>query len=350
MNLEKGFRNILFVRTDRMGDVILTTPAIKAAREAYPKARLSILVSPSTQDLVIGNPCLDEVLVDHRCDDHKGVNFLKLVGLIRRKKFDCALILHTKRRTNLLCFLAGIPRRIGFKNNKFGTLLTDPLEDKRHLGEKHEAEYCLDVLKPLGIKEKETELFVPIQKNAQEWLNNLENKKQIQHADRLIAFHAGASDPSKCWPEKRFAEVINFLLNKTAGKIVLIGDRKTKDISQKICSLVSGPILDLTAQTTVGQLAALLKRCCLLVSNDSGPVHVASAFGTAVVSIFTRNQPGINPERWRPLAANAKVVCVPPGHRDDLNFTKAGVVEEKYLEIIPAQAVLEAVDGLLKLC
>lgn len=340
-------KNILIVRTDRIGDVVLTTPAIKALREGYPEARISILVNPLTRDLVKGNPYLDEILIDDREHQNKGLGFLKLVKSLHQKKFDLAIIFHTKKRTNILCFLAGIPYRVGYKNNKFGFLLTDPIEDRRHWGEKHEAQYCLDVLKHLGIKADTLEFFVPIQKEAVPWLKNFEQTHCLEASDRLITIHPGASDPTKCWPEACFAEMIDSLTKRHAVKIILIGAAKIAEISKKILSLTSSPIIDLTGKTTVAQMVVLLKRSCLLVSNDSGPVHVASAVGCPVVSIFTRNQPGINPERWKPLGAKAIVVSVPPSKGIP---PAVGTVDLKCSELISVQQVLEAVDGHLKLC
>ena len=143
-------RRILVVRTDRIGDVVLTTPAIRALRQAYPEAHIAILVAKSTQALVDGNPDLNDVLVDDRRGRHQGLGFWRLVSEVRRKRFDLAVIFHTKRRTNLLCFFAGIPERIGYKNDKFGFLLTEQIPDDRPAGTKHESEYCLDMLRPLG--------------------------------------------------------------------------------------------------------------------------------------------------------------------------------------------------------
>lgn len=353
-----GYKNILIVRTDRIGDVVLTTPAIRALRQAYPQARISILVSPATKDLVEGNPDLDEVLVDDRLKEHKGpFGFLKLVYCLRRKKFDLAIIFHTKKRTNLTCFLAGIPARIGYKNNKFGFLLTHPLTDTRHEGKKHEVQYCLDVLDELGVTAAHPwDLYVPVKKEAQQWVEQFCRENRIGPLDRLIAIHAGASDPSRRWPENRFAAIIDKLIEDYSGKIVVIGAAEIRKVTKEIISLAHHPVLDLTGMITISQLVSLLKRCDLLVSNDSGPVHVAAAVGTPVISIFTRNQPGINPERWRPLAKNSKVISVPP--MEEISFTKAQAVDSKFqdpqfvkgLELIPTQEVLESVDALFKLC
>ena len=167
MKTPRIFNNILIVRTDRIGDVVLTTPAIKALRETYPVSRISVLVSPATFDLVNGNPYLDEILVDDRCGRHKGLlGFNRLVSEIRLKQFDLAVIFHTKRRYNLACWLARIPYRLGYKNNKFGFLLSHPIKDVRPLGKKHEAEYCLDVLKAIDIENNDLDVFVPWQKEG----------------------------------------------------------------------------------------------------------------------------------------------------------------------------------------
>ena len=348
-NMKKDFKNILVVRTDRIGDVVLTTPALKSLRQAYPKAKISILVSPAARDLVMGNPCLDEVLVDDRPVKNKSIwGFLKLLYSLKKRKFDLAVIFHTKKRTNLACFLAGIPYRMGYKNDKFGFLLTHPIEDTRHLGQKHETEYCLDVLKHLGVEPGSLELFIPLQKKAEDWAEQFLEDYKVFGNDRLIAIHLGASDPSKEWPGHRFAELINILHSRDKVKVVLIGEEKVQTILDRITVYLDQPIFNAIGKTSVGQLASLLKRCQLLISNDSGPVHIASGVGCPVVSIFTRNQPGINPERWKPLEERSRVVSVKP--TQTISFTKAGAADSQYLEPIPIQRVLEAVDALWKLC
>ncbi len=348
------FQNILIVRTDRIGDVILTTPAIKALRLAYPSARISILVAPLTRELVAGNPYLDEVIVDDRRGVHRGIiGFGRLVAYLRRKKFDVAIVYHTKKRTNLLCWVTGIPRRTGYKNEKFGFLLNDPIQDERHLGRKHEAQYCLDVLRHLGISENRIfdksladlaeDVYVPISADAWAWIMQLCHEQHISKQERLIAVHPGASDPAKRWPEERFVELIGQLTKRYQAKIVLIGTDQMTSVTQRIISRVAVPVWDLTGKTGVGQLAGLLKRCNLLVSNDSGPAHIAAGAGTPCVSIFTRNQPGINPQRWQPLGKFSRVVSVPPLKSGDKSAGECS-------EAIPTHAVLEAVDALFKLC
>lgn len=349
--MNKNFKKILVVRTDRIGDVILTTPAIKALRNAYPEAHITVLVTPMTKELVEGNECIDEVLVDDRHGVHNGLKgYLKLIAEIRHKQFDCALIYHTKKRTNALCFLSGIPVRIGYKNNKFGFLLTVPLEDKRHRGEQHEAQYCLDVLKELDIDARDLSLYVPVNERSLQWVSQFQTEYAITDKNTLIGIHPGASDSAKQWTPQRFAQLIDALRDRYGATIVLIGNALSGRSAQTIQSLAKNPVIDLTGATTVGQLAALMTRCDLLISNDSGPVHVAAGVGTPVISIFTRNQPGINPERWRPLGERSRVVSVKPSQNAHLSFQQARSIDTKYLELIEIDEVLEEVDALFKLC
>ena len=351
MNIPNTFERILLVRTDRIGDVVLTTPSIKALREKFPHAKIAILVSPQTQDLVQGNPYLDDVLVDDRLKDHAGwIGFFKLVTMIKKKNFDLAVIFHTKKRTNALCFLAGIPYRLGYKNNKWGGLLNFPLEDKRHLGEHHEVEYCLELLKPLGVSSQHSswEMYIPIHQEAEKWVETFLKEKRISSDRMLMAIHPGASDPSKQWPVHKFIELMRLLRRRYSCQFVLIGAASVRLLAKEIITHLPDGVWDVTGQTTIGQLTSLLRRCRMLISNDSGPVHLAAALQVTVVSIFTRNQPGISFKRWKPLGEKTRFISVP--YDDSFSFKKAGSASSKYLELIPTQQVFEEVDALLKVC
>ncbi len=310
MNNLKTFKNILIVRTDRIGDVVLTTPAIKAICQSCPSSRISIIVTPATYDLVNGNPYVDEVLVDYVQGRHKGLfGFLRLAREIRLKKFDLAIIFHTKRRYNLACYIAGIPCRLGYKNKKLGFLLTLPLKDVRPLGTKHEAEYCMDVLKAIGIEKHDLDIFVPLQKEAEGWMFNWMRENNLK-PNEFITIHPGASDPAKCWPTANFALLMDRLAERYALKIVLIGSPQTMPSAQEILRQTqkTSQFLNLTGKTSLAQMVSLLRRSRLLISNDSGPVHVAAGVGTSVISLFLRDQPGINAERWKPLGSKSFIL------------------------------------------
>ncbi|MDD5045000.1 MAG: glycosyltransferase family 9 protein, partial [Candidatus Omnitrophica bacterium] len=153
------FQRILIVRTDRIGDVLLSTPVIRAMRDAYPAAYIAMLVSPYAKETVEGNPYLDEVLVYDKDARHKSwLASRNFARALKRKQFDLALILHPTNRMHLVTFFAGIPRRIGY-DRKMSFLLTDKIKHTKHLGEKHEMEYALDMVRYLGIEPKEKNLY-----------------------------------------------------------------------------------------------------------------------------------------------------------------------------------------------
>lgn len=279
-------------------------------RQAYPTARISVLVASATYDLVDGNPYVDEILVDDREGCNKGLfGFWRLVRDIRSKGFDLAVIFHTKRRYNWACYTAGIPCRLGYKNNKFGFLLTLPIKDDRASGEKHEAKYCMDVLKGIGIENDDLDLFVPLQKEAEDWMITWMQENNSRFYD-FIVVHPGASDPAKCWPIAHFALLMDRLIERYALKIILIGSPQTISLAEDILRQTrkSSQILNLTGKTSLAQMVSLLRRSCLLISNDSGPVHVAAGVGTSVISLFMRDQPGTNAERWKPLGPKSFIL------------------------------------------
>jgi heptosyltransferase-2 len=345
--------NILVVRTDRIGDVVLTTAAVRALRKNFPQSRISMMVAPGTRELIEGNPDINDIIIHDRAGKNKGLlGFWRQVLHLRSKKFDWAIIFHTKRWTNMFCFLAGIPRRTGYCNEKYGFLLNDRVVDDREAGIKHEAQYCLDILNAVGVSAplSQMQCVIPTNQDSDTWAKTwcVQNHCNLEN---LILINPSASDPGRQWPAERFAQIIELLQAKNIGPIAVIGTQNDL-AAKKLLSLVSAQknvqIFDLRGQTTMSRLIALLRQSRLLISNDTGPVHIAAALGKPVVSIFTRNEPGINPERWRPLGDKVKVVVTP--YKGEISFKKAKVIDSSYLDAISVESVWEAVDALLKLC
>jgi heptosyltransferase-2 len=303
-----SFKRVLIVRTDRIGDVLLSTPVIKALRVQYPKAYIAMMVSPYAKDIVEGNPYLDEVIIYDKDGRHKSwLSSIKFALNIRKRRFDLAFILHPANRVHLVTFFAGIPRRIGYER-KFGFLLTDRIKHTKQCGEKHELEYNLDLLRYLGIAPEDKSLFMPIKNESERCIEDVFRQEGIKEQDKLLAIHPGASCPSKIWPSERFAEVADRLESKYGFKVLLIAGPKDIILSENVIKNMRHRAVNLAGKTSVSQLASVLKRCRLFISNDSGPVHIASAVGTPVISIFGRNQKGLSPKRWGPLGIKDKVL------------------------------------------
>lgn len=292
---------ILVIRLDRIGDVVLSTPAIKALRDTFPKSYIAFMGRPVTKDIMAGNPYLDEVILYDKDNKHKGPwSSLRFAMALRKKKFDLAVILHPTNRSHIIAFLAGIPERLGY-NKKCGFLLTRKTEDTKRQGLRHEAEYSLDLLKALGVQVKDARLFMPVNKDDESTVVEFLKKLHVRKEDKIVTIHPGASCPSKIWPKERLAKVADALANEFNLRIAIVSDNKDAEIAEEMGKLMSSSPLVLGGKLTLGELAALLKKSCLFISNDSGPVHIAAALDIPVISIFGRNQPGLSPRRWRPL-------------------------------------------------
>ncbi len=340
----RNYKNILVVRLDRMGDVVLSTPALAALRNAYPEARITFMVRPYVKDIADGNPSVNEVIIYD-----KAMGLLGDIGFINRlrgKKFDLAVVLHPTFRTNWIMFLSGIPRRLGFdRARKMGVLLTDRIPDKKHLGLKHEIDYTLDILRYVGVKASDRKMHVPVsadgQKRAREALSN----GGISDSDKVVVMNPGASCPSKRWPAKRFAEAADMLIKRRGVKVVIISGESDKRIGENVASSMKEKCLDLSGKTTVGDIAGILKRSKLFISNDSGPVHVACAVGTPVVAIFGRSDRGLSPRRWGPSNKGDVVIHKDVGCLECLAHNC--VIGFKCLEAITVDEVVKSAEGLL---
>ncbi len=340
------YERILVVRTDRIGDVLLSTSVLKVLRHQYPLSYIAMMVSPYTREIVDGNPFLDEVIVLDKDGSHQGfLATIKFVTELKKKKFDLAVILHPTLRIHLICFLADIRERIGY-DRKASYFLTKAIPHHKQEGDRHEVEYNFDLLKALGIAETSCELYMPIKKSSEEFVEQLLRQAGINFQDKIIAINPAASCISKRWPVGRFAELADRLAVLYHAKIVVVADSAHHGISQEMLALARYKPIDFSGQLSLSHLASLFRRCVLVVSNDSGPVHLAVAVGTAVISIFGRNQPGLGPKRWGPLGESSAALYK---ETDCLScLAHACRNHFKCLEAISVDDVLEQAARLLK--
>ena len=295
-------KKILLVRADRMGDVVLTTPVFKAIKEQLPEAHLALLVAKENEDLVRNHPFLDEVIAY----DKKGFEgnnlfgFLTFAWKLRGKKFDVAVHFHPRGRFYWLSYFAGIPNRIGYryKNHR---LLTQTHDYDKPRGEKHEAEYNFDLLKLINVKPPvEIESIISC-------LPEFEQipKQFLEQPKPYAVFNPSASSESKMWPAEFFAAVADELYQKYRWVPVIIGGPQDGAVSQRMERCMKQRAINLTGKLPLGALPWLFKPAKLFLSNDTGPVHVASAVGANTLSIFLRNLPGLGVSRWRPIGKNS---------------------------------------------
>jgi lipopolysaccharide heptosyltransferase II len=335
---------ILVSRLDRLGDVALSLPATAAIRERYPEAFIAMMVRPSIRELVEPCPWIDEVIgYDYgRGGRHQGfIGAIRFIREIRKRRFDAAFILHPSNRAHIVPFLSDIPYRVGLDSN-LAFLLTKRVPDRRREGSKHESEYCLDVIRSFGIDGKSGhDLRIPLVPEAQRSVAATLQEQGLRDSDKLVAIHPGASCPSKRWPRERFAELARRILSETSYRIVVVGGTEEKHLGRYLWDQAGGEVIDLSGRLSVKQLAALLARCQVLVSNDSGPVHVAAAVGTPTLALFGRNEPGLARRRWKAMGGGHQtihkdvgcVVCLAHACTIDFECLKAIDVEEVFNDL-----------------
>ena len=339
------YNRILIVRLDRIGDVLLSTPAIKAVRDAYPDSHIAFMVQPYAKDIVEGNPYLNEVICYDKKGKEKGpFGNLRFIMKLRRKKFELAIILHPTVRTHIVTLLAGIGVRTGF-DKKMGFLLTNRIPHSKELGDRHEIDYTLDILKNIGITPKDRSLYMPLKSESEKKVKNIFNRYNIRDTDMVISVNPGASCASKRWSAERFARVSDSIIERYGARVIILAGMADKFFGDRTASLIRKGCINLSGNTSVADLASVLKRSRLFISNDSGPVHIACAIGTPVVAIFGRADRGLSPKRWGPsgkydIVLHKHVGCdVCLAHSCNIGF--------KCLEAITVSEVLGAVDKVL---
>jgi ADP-heptose:LPS heptosyltransferase len=294
--LTKDKKNILVIRNDRFGEFLLIIPAIRAVKESFPGSKIILAAGPDLLELAKKVSYADDVIL---WEGGKRSIFDTIIfsRILRKKSIDMAVVMNPSKYSNLAIFMAGIPERIGY-NHKWDFLLTKRIEDLKHLGQKHEVEYNLDLVRTIGADTKDKSISIDIGKTDFHLAGG---------SKEFIVIHPWTSDPIKQWPPERFRELALRLAKELNTDIVIIGGKDELKKSAGYDNL-NGRIFNLTGKTTLPQLASLLKASKLLISGDSGPVHLACSVGASVIAIFRNDIPGKGSKRWGPWGKNNIVI------------------------------------------
>ncbi len=305
------YKRILIIQTAFLGDVILCTPLIKALRELSLDSFISFLLIPETKKVLENNPHLNEILVyDKR--KKKGVgSFLQIMTKIRERKFDLAVIPHRSLRSALLAYLSGIPQRIGFDKSTGSFLFTHKVVYPLNI---HEVDRNLSLLSSFNphLMEPSPELFPSSEDFS--YARKLLLDSGIREGDKIVGIAPGSVWATKRWLPERFAEVSDLLLKKEA-KVVFLGSEDDRNLCERIANLMTDKPAILAGRTDILQSAAIISFCKVILSNDSAPVHIASAMRKPVVAIFGSTIPefGFAPHGEGHLIIEKKMDCRPCG-------------------------------------
>jgi heptosyltransferase-2 len=309
-----GRARILVVQSGFLGDVVLTTPILAALRRRFPSAELTMVVTPVAAPLVAHHPALDTVLLDDKRGHGRGLRgFAALAGRLRAGRFTVALAAHKSLRTALALTLAGVPRRIGFAGVPGASLYTERVP--RPL-ERHDRDRILALLAPLGaalVTAGDRRPWVALDADTRARADAL--LCQARSENRALAgICPGSAWPTKRWPAHAYGELVR-ALEEGGYCCVLLGAPEERPITASVRAAAGGRGLDLAGATDVALLAAVLARMTVVVTNDSAPMHLASALAIPQVAIFCATVPeqGYGPLGPRALVVEKDLACRPCG-------------------------------------
>jgi heptosyltransferase-2 len=299
-------RRILIRSTNWIGDAVMTTPAVRAIREGFPNAHISLLTKPWVAPVFENSEHIDRLLIYDDKRRHKGFfGKFRLARDLRKYHFDAAILLQNAFEAALIAFLAGIPLRIGYSRDARGLLLTHAVPCTKEIKTKHQTEYYLNILHEIGIVQGNRDLYLKLNQRDRFQAEKILLKQHLSLDDTIIGINPGATyGPAKQWPADRYAHLADRILAFSEARVVIFGGPGDKTLGQKISAKMKHRPVDLSGQTSLGEAMALIERCDLFITNDSGLMHVAAALDVPLVAIFGST----NPVATGPLGPNSKVV------------------------------------------
>jgi ADP-heptose:LPS heptosyltransferase len=323
-------KRILVINLGGIGDILLSLPALRSLRNFYNKAHITIWIVPRTMDLLKDLRYCDKLLTyDISVQERRGMgtwfNFKKIgeilsfLFLLRKKRFDMIinmrpLISYTSAlKMALIMYIIGSKYRIGRDTESRSFFLTHKTYET-YISPVHEIDHQLNIVKILGADIANHDLEINISEEDMSFSRDFLIREGIRDPDLVIGMNPGAAWPAKRWPRENFAELIDKLSKDLNCRIVITGSADELDIARELSHMTEAKISIAAGKTTIGQLAALIKRFNLYITNDTGSMHIAASLGVPIVAIFRpghlkRNRPYMENDKFIVLAKN--VACGP---------------------------------------
>ncbi len=286
--------NILVVNVNWLGDAVFSIPVFKALKKTYPQARISCLGVPRVKEVLQYCPYVDKIIIyDERGKHRFPWRKWKLIRYLKKEKFDAAFLLHRSMTRSLMVYLAGIPLRIGY--GKLKGLLTNPVP--MNAQDIHRCDYYLKVLEGYGIKVQDRLCELRLNVGDMQNMDAKLERAGIGPTESYVVLNTGGNWDLKRWSADSFANLAKRLDREFGFKIVLPGSNKDKKSCQRIAQAADVKAVVLAGQTTLGESLALYKRALVVISADSGPLHLAHSVGADVIGIFGPTRPEITGPR-----------------------------------------------------
>lgn len=300
--------HVLLVRTDRLGDMLLTLPMVHALKVAYPACRVTVLASEANIEAARHHPEVDGVELDAVEAKGSGLRGVRrLAAQLRGLGCDAAVMVHPTPRLALAVCLAGVPIRIGTAYRVYSFLFNRRIHEHRSRPPwKHEAVHNLNLLRPLGVSATEVS---PVR-----WQVSAEEAADIDRLlqdagvceTKLVVIHPGNAGSALNWSASQYGELARRLA-ADGVRVLLTGSAGEAGLTARVAAAAGPGAIDLAGKLTLAQLAALLSRCRLYVGSSTGPTHLAAAVGTPVLALYSPLRSNA-PARWAPLGRQVAVL------------------------------------------
>ena len=295
-----------------MGDSILTIPALEALRRARPEAEITLAVRPWVSELFEQTSAVDHIQVYDRSLQHRGWRGRsRFVSELGRERFDIAILFPNSFESAYLAWKAGIPERIGYATDGRSLLLTRRLNISREILFQHQSLYYLEILRQAGfipLLPPVPQVSLVISGTRHQRARQLLSAKGVSEGKLLVGLNPGAFYGSaKRWLPDRYAALADRFVDASGADVLIFGSASERTMADSIAHEMRHPAKIFSGETTLGDLAALLKCCSLFVTNDSGPMHLAAAVGTRTVAIFGPT----DSQTTAPLGPHTRVVKHP---------------------------------------
>jgi heptosyltransferase-2 len=314
----ENIKRVVVRGTNWVGDAVMTIPALRELRRLLPNAHLTLATRPWAKGLFEDADLVDDLLITNR----RGLgSVVSQVAGWRKGRFDLAVIFPNAFEAALIPAIARVPFRIGYATDGRSALLTNPLPLPEWRSSKHEVFYYLNIIGELErllgpkqtgtqtVMEREPDAFLRISERRQTEGLAMLRAFGIRHNHPLVALCPGSiNSRAKRWPAERYAALADSLIEKLNAEVLLIGSPDELDVSLEVSRGMRNKLFMLTGKTDLAQIAAVLSWVDLLVTNDTGPAHLAAALGRPTLVIFGPT----NPLTTRPFSSVAELVRHPP--------------------------------------
>ncbi len=285
--------NILIRGTNWIGDVIMTLPAVASVRKTFPHAKISVLAKPWVAEIYRICPEVDKVIVYSRPGVHSGITGIyRLAKELKSKGFDMAILLQNAIEAAIIARLAGIPIRAGYNSDGRGLLLTHSVKRTNEIRKVHQVYYYLEMLKSLGFQSAESDIRLKLNDDYLKIAEDILEQYYVKKNDFLVGVAPGATyGPAKMWFPERFAAVADKLADNFSARVMLFGSGGDSERADLVQQHSKNDLINIAGKTSLKEATALIARCNLFISNDSGLMHLAGALGIPLVAIFGSTNP-----------------------------------------------------------